>query len=137
MKCITAAVFLIAVAHCAYVPTPAPLCVLPINSGLHHGPHGPTLVQSNDHHSWTQAQAAASSNAAYWVHNNPHGWNPVLSPPPPSATFQDHQQSGHHNNRPAAMYVAANPGAVHKAPLPGHSVNQQSLNLAPAPGTGY
>uniref|UniRef100_A0A182V9X9 Uncharacterized protein n=2 Tax=Anopheles merus TaxID=30066 RepID=A0A182V9X9_ANOME len=34
-----------------------------------------------------------------------------------------------------ARYVAANRGAVHEAPLAGHAVNQQSLNLAPAPGT--
>uniref|UniRef100_A0A182J4Q8 Uncharacterized protein n=2 Tax=Anopheles atroparvus TaxID=41427 RepID=A0A182J4Q8_ANOAO len=34
-----------------------------------------------------------------------------------------------------ARYLAANRGAVHEAPLPGHTVNQQSLNLEPAPGT--
>ncbi|ETN60060.1 cuticular protein 7 from Low Complexity family [Anopheles darlingi] len=34
-----------------------------------------------------------------------------------------------------ARYLAANRGAVHEAPLVGHAVNQQSLNLAPAPGT--
>ncbi|KXJ83804.1 hypothetical protein RP20_CCG001389 [Aedes albopictus] len=35
-----------------------------------------------------------------------------------------------------ARYTAVNPGAVHDAPLPGHTVSQQSLNTAPAPGTG-
>ena len=35
----------------------------------------------------------------------------------------------------AATYTAANRGSVHTAPLPGHTVNQQSLNLSPAPGT--
>ncbi|EAT46614.1 AAEL002187-PA [Aedes aegypti] len=34
-----------------------------------------------------------------------------------------------------ARYLAVNRGAVHDAPLPGHTVSQQSLNLAPAPGT--
>ncbi|XP_058447648.1 adult cuticle protein 1-like [Malaya genurostris] len=34
-----------------------------------------------------------------------------------------------------ARYLAANRGAVHDAPLPGHAISQQSLNLAPAPGT--
>ncbi|XP_058061801.1 adult cuticle protein 1-like [Anopheles bellator] len=34
-----------------------------------------------------------------------------------------------------ARYLAANRGAVHEAPLPGHAINQQSLNLEPAPGT--
>ncbi|XP_058825907.1 adult cuticle protein 1-like [Topomyia yanbarensis] len=34
-----------------------------------------------------------------------------------------------------ARYLAANPGSVHEAPLPGHTVSQQSLNLEAAPGT--
>uniref|UniRef100_A0A182S0D8 Uncharacterized protein n=2 Tax=Anopheles funestus TaxID=62324 RepID=A0A182S0D8_ANOFN len=34
-----------------------------------------------------------------------------------------------------ARYVAANRGAVHEAPLAGHTVNQKSLNFEPAPGT--
>lgn len=34
-----------------------------------------------------------------------------------------------------ATYKAATRGAVHEAPLPGHSVSQTSLNVAPAPGT--
>ncbi|XP_058449436.1 adult cuticle protein 1-like [Malaya genurostris] len=37
--------------------------------------------------------------------------------------------------QPEARYLAANPGAVHDAPLPGHTVSQQSLNLEAAPGT--
>uniref|UniRef100_A0A182QIS8 Uncharacterized protein n=1 Tax=Anopheles farauti TaxID=69004 RepID=A0A182QIS8_9DIPT len=36
---------------------------------------------------------------------------------------------------PAATAVSATRGAVHVAPLPGHSVSQTQLNLAPAPGT--
>ncbi|XP_055644803.1 adult cuticle protein 1-like [Toxorhynchites rutilus septentrionalis] len=32
-------------------------------------------------------------------------------------------------------YVAATRGAVHDAPLSGHAISQQSLNLASAPGT--
>ncbi|XP_065083802.1 adult cuticle protein 1-like [Ochlerotatus camptorhynchus] len=34
-----------------------------------------------------------------------------------------------------ARYVAANRGAVHDAPLAGHTVSQQSLNVEPAAGT--
>ncbi|XP_035776591.1 cuticle protein 16.5-like [Anopheles albimanus] len=34
-----------------------------------------------------------------------------------------------------ARYVAATRGAIHEAPLAGHAVNQQSLNVEPAPGT--
>uniref|UniRef100_A0A182SFA6 Cuticle protein n=1 Tax=Anopheles maculatus TaxID=74869 RepID=A0A182SFA6_9DIPT len=36
---------------------------------------------------------------------------------------------------PAATAVSATRGAVHVAPLPGHSVSQTQLNLAPAPGS--
>ncbi|XP_053692458.1 adult cuticle protein 1-like [Sabethes cyaneus] len=36
---------------------------------------------------------------------------------------------------PAATSLSATRGAVHVAPLPGHSVSQQQLNLAPAPGS--
>ncbi|XP_055641874.1 adult cuticle protein 1-like [Toxorhynchites rutilus septentrionalis] len=32
-------------------------------------------------------------------------------------------------------YLAATRGAIHDAPLEGHAISQQSLNLAPAPGT--
>ncbi|XP_058817944.1 adult cuticle protein 1-like [Topomyia yanbarensis] len=35
----------------------------------------------------------------------------------------------------AATSVSATRGSVHVAPLPGHSVSQQQLNLAPAPGS--
>ncbi|XP_055641330.1 adult cuticle protein 1-like [Toxorhynchites rutilus septentrionalis] len=36
---------------------------------------------------------------------------------------------------PGATSVTANRGSVHVAPLPGHAISQQQLNLAPAPGT--
>ncbi|XP_065083792.1 adult cuticle protein 1-like [Ochlerotatus camptorhynchus] len=36
---------------------------------------------------------------------------------------------------PAATSVSATRGSVHVAPLPGHSVSQQQLNLAAAPGS--
>ncbi|XP_058453848.1 adult cuticle protein 1-like [Malaya genurostris] len=34
-----------------------------------------------------------------------------------------------------ARYLAANRGAIHEAPLPGHAISQQQLNLEPAAGT--
>ncbi|XP_062552650.1 adult cuticle protein 1-like [Armigeres subalbatus] len=34
-----------------------------------------------------------------------------------------------------ARYLAANRGAIHEAPLPGHEISQQQLNLEPAAGT--
>ena len=38
-------------------------------------------------------------------------------------------------NAEPAKYYAANPGAIHEAPLPGHTVSQKILNLAPPAGT--
>ncbi|XP_055540273.1 cuticle protein 16.5-like [Wyeomyia smithii] len=37
--------------------------------------------------------------------------------------------------QPEARYLAVNRGAVHDAPLAGHTLSQQSLNLEPAAGT--
>uniref|UniRef100_A0A182YT11 Cuticle protein n=1 Tax=Anopheles stephensi TaxID=30069 RepID=A0A182YT11_ANOST len=34
-----------------------------------------------------------------------------------------------------ARYLAANRGAIHEAPLPGHAFSQQQLNLEAAPGS--
>ncbi|XP_053673585.1 adult cuticle protein 1-like [Anopheles nili] len=34
-----------------------------------------------------------------------------------------------------ARYLAANRGAIHEAPLPGHAFSQQQLNLSAAPGS--
>ncbi|XP_065083689.1 adult cuticle protein 1-like [Ochlerotatus camptorhynchus] len=98
--------------------------------------HGPTVVQSNDHHSWAQhAYAHPYQVAAY---------NSYPQYVPAAVTAYDSHWD-HHHQVPAvafaapvhhfASYVSANRGAVHKAPLPGHIVNQKSLNLAPAPGT--
>ncbi|XP_052869341.1 adult cuticle protein 1-like [Anopheles cruzii] len=46
-----------------------------------------------------------------------------------------HTVAAHHQVHHEARYLAANRGAVHEAPLPGHAVNQQTLNLEAAPGT--
>ncbi|XP_055540277.1 adult cuticle protein 1-like [Wyeomyia smithii] len=97
----------------------------------------PTVVQSNDHHSWAYANAYnnhwgyAPAAVAYnsW---DGHWGAPALA----------YHGDAHWNHgaivapvQHAASYVAANRGAVHKAPLVGHVLNQKSLNLAPAPGT--
>lgn len=44
----------------------------------------------------------------------------------------NHQHQHHGWNGPVAKYVAITPGSVHIAPLPGHTVSQKILNLAPA-----
>ncbi|XP_055542284.1 adult cuticle protein 1-like [Wyeomyia smithii] len=75
---------------------------------------------------WPAAPWAAAHYPAAW----PYGWSaeapapaPVLAIDAPAAPT------------PAATSVTANRGAVHVAPLPGHAINQQQLNLAAAPGT--
>ncbi|XP_065083682.1 adult cuticle protein 1-like isoform X3 [Ochlerotatus camptorhynchus] len=138
MKCIAAVVMmaLAVTAEGSYVPSVY----------AHHGygygaapvvPYGgPTVVQSNDHHSWAhQAYAHQAPVVAY----NSYPYHVSAG----ANAYDSHWD--HHHQVPAvafaapvhhsASYVAANRGAVHKAPLPGHIVNQKSLNLAPAPGT--
>ncbi|XP_053692469.1 adult cuticle protein 1-like [Sabethes cyaneus] len=142
MKCIAATVMVAVLAviaegsyasavyagHHGYAVAPV------VTYAAHHG--GPTVVQSNDHHGWAYANnhwgyapAAVAYNSwdghyapavayqgAHWNHWDGHVAAPVAV-------------------QHAASYVAANRGAVHKAPLVGHVVNQKSLNVAPAPGT--
>uniref|UniRef100_A0A182MZ37 Uncharacterized protein n=1 Tax=Anopheles dirus TaxID=7168 RepID=A0A182MZ37_9DIPT len=75
--------------------------------------------------------AAAHSYAVPAVSYASHAVHPVpaVAYAAPHATVY----AGHVQHE--ARYLAANRGAVHDAPLPGHAVNQQSLNLAAAPGT--
>ncbi|EAT46601.1 AAEL002212-PA [Aedes aegypti] len=93
--------------------------------------HGPTVVRSNAHHAWVHhgyPQVAAYKSYAHHV--------------PAAVTAYGGHWDHHHVPASVAVpvhhsatYVAANPGAVHKAPLAGHLVNQKSLNLASASGT--
>lgn len=84
------------------------------------------------HPSWPWAAALwpgawpAAWPAAAW----PWGW-PAAAPAPAPVVAVDAPAAP----APAATSVTANRGAVHVAPLPGHAINQQQLNLAPAPGT--
>nr|XP_019551256.2 adult cuticle protein 1-like [Aedes albopictus] len=95
--------------------------------GVYAAHHGSTIIQSNDdHHAWT--------HHGYWPAGASHSY---VNHATPAVRHWDH----HHGqaapvlpHQHTATYVAANPGAVHKAPLPGHIVNQKSLNLAPASG---
>ncbi|XP_055591520.1 uncharacterized histidine-rich protein DDB_G0274557-like isoform X1 [Uranotaenia lowii] len=118
-------------------------------------PHlGPTLVQSNDHHQHSWANHWNHHHGQFLAHNHQRNVHPV--PASPNVLYQQlhhhqyhpselpnlgHPAQHHHTHHqqqhpmPAATYVAANPGAIHKAPLPGHSVNQHSLNLATAQGS--
>ncbi|XP_055540275.1 adult cuticle protein 1-like [Wyeomyia smithii] len=144
MKCIAVAVIVALAAittEGSYVPAlyaghHGYAAVAPVVTyAAHHG--APTVVQSNDHHSWAYANAHdnhwgyAPAAVAY------NSWDGHWGAPALAYHGDAHWNHGavvapvHH----AASYVAANRGAVHKAPLVGHALNQKSLNLAPAPGT--
>ncbi|XP_001845119.2 adult cuticle protein 1 [Culex quinquefasciatus] len=120
MKCIAAVLLVaLAVAEASYVPyTHQGYVVAPVVTyAAHHG--GPTVVQSNDPHSWAYP-AAVTYNSGHYYDNQHHGHSAAVIAAPVQHS---------------ATYIAASRGAVHEAPLAGHAVNQKSLNLAPAPGT--
>ncbi|XP_065083741.1 adult cuticle protein 1-like [Ochlerotatus camptorhynchus] len=144
MKCIAAVVMmaLAIAAEASYVPSVYAHhgygydSAAPVVTYAAH--HGPTVVQSNDLNSW--AHHAYAQPAAVVAYNSYAHHVPAAV-----TAYDSHWDHHHHHQVPAvafaapvyhsASYVAANRGAVHKAPLPGHIVNQKSLNLAPAPGT--
>ncbi|XP_055540278.1 adult cuticle protein 1-like [Wyeomyia smithii] len=133
MKCIAATVMVALMA----VITEASYA--PAVYGGHYGyAAAPVVTYANDHHGWSYANA----------YNNHWGYAPAAVA---YNSWDGHwgapavAYGGAHWNQwngavvapvqHAASYVAANRGAVHKAPLVGHVLNQKSLNLAPAPGT--
>ncbi|XP_058825904.1 adult cuticle protein 1-like [Topomyia yanbarensis] len=161
MKCIAAVVMmaLAVVAEASYAPAVYAghygYAAAPVVTYAAH--HGPSVVQSNDLHSWNYAAHNSWNHAPVAVaynHWNAHhvpaavaynSWDSHYAPAAVTygAAHWNNQWDGHHRAAVVAVapvehsasYVAANRGAVHKAPLPGHVVNQKSLNLAPAPGT--
>ncbi|EDS39286.1 cuticle protein [Culex quinquefasciatus] len=151
MKCIAAVVMvaLAVAAEASYVPyAHQGYAVAPVVTyAAHHG--GPTVVQSNDPHSWAYASAVHHAHPIAPIvsaYNHYDGHNYAGHHIPAAVTYDaGHYYDNHHHGHAAAViaapvqhsatYVAANRGAVHKAPLAGHAVNQKSLNLAPAPGT--
>ncbi|XP_055644668.1 histidine-rich protein PFHRP-II-like [Toxorhynchites rutilus septentrionalis] len=163
MKCIAAVVMvaLAVVAEGSYVPSVYAHHAAPVLTHAAHHLVNPTVVQSNDHHSWAHASLAHNTlihHAPVLAHNH---WDAHHVPAaiavnshwdahhvPAAVAINNHW--GHHGHwdnhhhaaavvvapvEHSATYVAANRGAVHKAPLAGHAINQKSLNLAPAPGT--
>ncbi|XP_035906957.1 adult cuticle protein 1-like [Anopheles stephensi] len=101
----------------------------------------PTVIQSNVLAHPYGAISHAAIHAAYAPHaailaaphaaylGAPHA--AILAAPQGPAASVAH----HAGVVPGATSVTATRGAVHVAPLPGHAVSQQQLNLAPAPGT--
>ncbi|XP_055544792.1 adult cuticle protein 1-like [Wyeomyia smithii] len=124
MKCMVAAVIL---ALAVVVSEALPFGGWPY---AHWG--APTVIQANVLAHPYGALSHAAVHAAYpalpaAVIAGPHWAGPVHGPVASVA---------HHAGVvPGATSVTANRGSVHVAPLPGHAVSQQQLNLAPAPGT--
>ncbi|XP_055632761.1 adult cuticle protein 1-like [Toxorhynchites rutilus septentrionalis] len=145
MKCIAAVVMvaLAVVAEGSYVPSIYAHHTAPVVTYAAHHLVNPTVVQSNDHHSWAHAAIAHNTLAHHapivaYNHWDAHHVPAVVAVDNHHGHWDNHHHAAaviaapvHHS----ASYVAANRGAVHKAPLAGHAVNQKSLNLAPAPGT--
>ncbi|XP_058447644.1 adult cuticle protein 1-like [Malaya genurostris] len=122
MKCIAAVVMMalaVVVAEASYAPAVY---------ANHYGYAAAPIVTYAAHNTWDSAPVPVAYNSWNAVPYN--GWNSHYAP----------AAVAYHGAVVApvpysASYVAANRGAVHKAPLPGHIINQKSLNLAPAPGT--
>uniref|UniRef100_A0A182RRM5 Cuticle protein n=1 Tax=Anopheles funestus TaxID=62324 RepID=A0A182RRM5_ANOFN len=121
MKCIAAVVMmaLAAVAEAGLAPLlyGAPLTLA--------APHT-TVVQSN-----SDAKFIAAAPAYAYAHAPlayapaaPYYYTAPLAYSAPAFVYQKE-----------ARYLAANRGAIHEAPLPGHAFSQQQLNLESAPGS--
>uniref|UniRef100_A0A182QVJ9 Cuticle protein n=1 Tax=Anopheles farauti TaxID=69004 RepID=A0A182QVJ9_9DIPT len=101
----------------------------------------PTVIQSNVLAHPYGAISHAAIHAAYAPHAAivaaPHA--AIIGAPHAAILAAPHAPAAsvaHHAGVvPGATSVTATRGAVHVAPLPGHAVSQQQLNLAPAPGT--
>ena len=89
-----------------------------------------TVVQDNSYARYVAAApwGYAAAPVAYSAY-------PYAAAAYPAAAAYVHQPAVAVVAQKEARYLAANRGAVHDAPLAGHTVSQQSLNLAPAPGT--
>uniref|UniRef100_A0A182QLI6 Uncharacterized protein n=1 Tax=Anopheles farauti TaxID=69004 RepID=A0A182QLI6_9DIPT len=96
-----------------YAPTVVQANVNALNTVNPWANYGPTVVQAN-----VNALKTVSPVGLYGGYGLEHGLSHGYG-------------YGYNNYLPvqaqAAKYVAANPGAVHVAPLPGHLVNQKSI----------
>ncbi|XP_052864617.1 adult cuticle protein 1-like [Anopheles cruzii] len=119
MKCIAAVVMMalavIAEAGLAPLYYGAPLALA--------APHT-TIVQNNAEPKLIVAPQALTYAHAPLAYAAPYYYGAPLAYSAPALFYQKE-----------ARYLAANRGAIHEAPLPGHAFSQQQLNLDAAPGT--
>ncbi|XP_055612546.1 adult cuticle protein 1-like, partial [Uranotaenia lowii] len=106
--------------HAAALPAAVPVAAWP-HAGAAHWAGAPWAGAHWAGAPWAGAPWAGAHWAGAWPAAPVHG--PVAS------------VAHHAGVVPGATSVTANRGSVHVAPLPGHAVSQQQLNLAPAPGT--
>ncbi|XP_055540279.1 adult cuticle protein 1-like [Wyeomyia smithii] len=128
MKCIAAVVMMafVAVAQGGLIYNAPWIYTLPHTTVVQSNSI-PKLITPASFGGWPFAPAAPSPTA--WPFAAPYYY-------PYSSPFTTYQPAA-----PAlllqkeARYLAANRGAIHEAPLPGHVISQQQLNLEPAAGT--
>ncbi|XP_053675102.1 adult cuticle protein 1-like [Anopheles nili] len=131
MKCMVAAVILA-------LAVVSEAGILPYGGWPYAHLAAPTVIQSNVlAHPYGAISHAAIHSAYAHAAYAPHA--AILAAPHAAIWAAPHAPAAsvaHHAGVvPGATSVTATRGAVHVAPLPGHAVSQQQLNLAPAPGT--
>ncbi|XP_055642913.1 adult cuticle protein 1-like [Toxorhynchites rutilus septentrionalis] len=123
MKCIAAVVMVAftAVAHAGYTPLlySAPWAyTLPHTTVVQSNPETKILAAATPIHTLSYAPPLALTyGAPHYTYSAPIAYDA------PAVVLQKE-----------ARYLAANRGAIHEAPLPGHAISQQQLNLEPAAG---
>ncbi|XP_058825913.1 adult cuticle protein 1-like [Topomyia yanbarensis] len=125
MKCIAAVVMmaLAVVAEAGYSPLlySAPLAYSGHTTIIQGHPAGPAKISELPALAYSApalpAPAYAYSYPGYYAYSAPLASAPALL------------------LQKEARYLAANRGAIHEAPLPGHEISQQQLNLEPAAGS--
>ncbi|XP_058122513.1 adult cuticle protein 1-like [Anopheles ziemanni] len=122
MKCIAAVVMMVLAVFGADAGLAPLLYSAPLALQTSHT----TFIQSNPS---AKLLASAPAPLAYASAPWAYGAGPFLYTAPlaysaPALLYQKE-----------ARYLAANRGAIHEAPLPGHAFSQQQLNLDAAPGS--
>ncbi|XP_058453849.1 adult cuticle protein 1-like [Malaya genurostris] len=122
MKCIAAVVMmtLAVVARAGYAPLfySAPLAYSGHTTIVQANQAAPAKISELPTLAYS-APAYAYSYPGYYAYGAPIAYQPA-----PALLLQKE-----------ARYLAANRGAIHEAPLPGHEISQQQLNLEPAAGS--
>ncbi|EAT46619.1 AAEL002246-PA [Aedes aegypti] len=127
MKCIAAVVMMAfaVAAEAGYVPLlySAPLAYSGHTTVVQGNQADPAKITELPAIAYTAPAFAQYSYPAYYnyAYQAPIAYQAPLAYQAPAVLLQKE-----------ARYLAANRGAIHEAPLPGHEISQQQLNLEPA-----